>query len=214
MFDAFDILYKGLIIGIVVSAPMGPVGVLCIQRTLNKGRWYGFVTGVGATMSDLTYALLTGYGLSLVSDFMSHHIQPLQILGSVMLMVFGIYTFKSNPMKSLRPSSGKKGTYAHNLITAFMLTLSNPLIIFLFLGLYARFGFLSREETIFEHVAGYFAIAIGALLWWFTLTYFVNKVRTHFDVRGIWVINRIIGTTVIIISIIALILTFTGKSLY
>lgn len=131
-----------------------------------------------------------------------------------MLMVFGIYTFKSNPMKSLRPSSGKKGTYAHNLITAFMLTLSNPLIIFLFLGLYARFGFLSREETIFEHVAGYFAIAIGALLWWFTLTYFVNKVRTHFDVRGIWVINRIIGTTVIIISIIALILTFTGKSLY
>lgn len=214
MLDAFDILYKGLIIGVVVSAPLGPVGVLCIQRTLNKGRWYGFVTGIGATLSDLSYALLTGYGLSLVSDFMSQHIKELQILGSILLLVFGIYTFRSNPMRSIRPSSGKKGTYMHNLVTAFMLTLSNPLIIFLFIGLFARFGFLSREETIFEHVAGYLSIAIGALLWWFTITYGVNKVRKHFDVRGIWIINRIIGTVVIIISIVALILTCTGKSLY
>ena len=61
----FDILVKGFIIGVVVSAPLGPVGVLCIQRTLNKGRWYGFVTGLGASLSDIAYALLTGYGMSL-----------------------------------------------------------------------------------------------------------------------------------------------------
>ena len=65
----FDILVKGFIIGVVVSAPLGPVGVLCIQRTLNKGRWYGFVTGLGASLSDIAYALLTGYGMSFVSDF-------------------------------------------------------------------------------------------------------------------------------------------------
>jgi threonine/homoserine/homoserine lactone efflux protein len=62
-----DILWKGFIIGVIVSAPLGPVGVLCIQRTLNKGRWYGFVTGIGASLSDIAYALLTGYGMSFVS---------------------------------------------------------------------------------------------------------------------------------------------------
>lgn len=214
MISTIDILYKGIIIGIVVSAPLGPVGVLCIQRTLNKGRWYGFVTGIGATLSDLTYALITGYGMSFISDFLSNHIFYLQIFGSILLMIFGIYTFRSNPVKSIRPSSGTKGTYLHNMVTAFMITLSNPLIIFLFIGLYARFGFLSDKITLFEHLTGYISIAIGALLWWFTITYFVNKVRTHFDVKGIWVINRIIGSIVVVISIIALVLTFTGKSLY
>lgn len=214
MISTLDIIFKGIIIGIVVSAPLGPVGVLCIQRTLNKGRWYGFVTGIGATLSDLCYALLTGYGMSFIADFLSKHILYLQIFGSILLMIFGIYTFRSNPVKSIRPASPTKGTYTHNLFTAFMLTLSNPLIIFLFIGLYARFGFLSSEINIFEHMTGYVSIAIGALLWWFTITYAVNKIRKHFDVRGIWIINRVIGSIVVIISIIALILTFIGKSIY
>ena len=68
----FDILWKGFIIGVIVSAPLGPVGVLCIQRTLNKGRWYGFVTGIGASLSDIAYALLTGYGMSFVFDGTGH----------------------------------------------------------------------------------------------------------------------------------------------
>lgn len=214
MISAIDILYKGIIIGIVVSAPLGPVGVLCIQRTLNKGRWYGFVTGIGATFSDLIYAMITGYGMSFISDFLSRHILYLQIFGSVLLMIFGIYTFRSNPVRSIRPTSPNKGTYIHNMFTAFMLTLSNPLIIFLFIGLFARFGFLSPEINIFEHLTGYIGIAAGAILWWFTITFAVNKVRKHFDVRGIWIINRVIGSIVVIVAIIALALTFTGKSLY
>lgn len=214
MISAIDILYKGIIIGIVVSAPLGPVGVLCIQRTLNKGRWYGFVTGIGATFSDLLYALLTGYGMSFIADFLSRHILYLQIFGSILLMIFGIYTFRSNPTKSIRPTSPNKGTYLHNMLTAFMLTLSNPLIIFLFIGLFARFGFLASNVNLFEHVTGYVGIATGAILWWFIITYAVNKVRKHFDVRGIWVINRIIGAIVVIVSVVALALTFTGKSIY
>ena len=83
-----DILVKGFVIGIVVSAPLGPVGVLCIQRTLNKGRWYGFVTGLGASLSDIAYALLTGYGMSFVFDYINKNIFYLQLLGSIMLLVF------------------------------------------------------------------------------------------------------------------------------
>ena len=101
----FDILVKGFIIGVVVSAPLGPVGVLCIQRTLNKGRWYGFVTGLGASLSDIAYALLTGYGMSFVFDYINKNIFYLQLLGSIMLLLFGIYTFRSNPVQSIRPAS-------------------------------------------------------------------------------------------------------------
>ena len=79
-----DILIKGFAIGVIVSAPLGPVGVLCIQRTLNKGRWYGFVTGLGASLSDIAYALLTGYGMSFIFDYIDKNIFYLQLLGSIM----------------------------------------------------------------------------------------------------------------------------------
>lgn len=115
-----DLLLKGLIIGIVVSAPLGPVGVLCIQRTLNKGRWFGFVTGVGAALSDICYALITGYGMSFMDELILKHHIFLQVVGSIMLLAFGIYTFRSNPVKSLRPASGTRGTYLHNFVTAFL----------------------------------------------------------------------------------------------
>jgi cytochrome c biogenesis protein CcdA len=86
-----DLLVKGLVIGVVVSAPLGPVGVLCIQRTLNKGRWYGFVTGLGACLSDIIYALITGYGMSFMDEFLTKNQVLLQIIGSVMLFLFGVF---------------------------------------------------------------------------------------------------------------------------
>ena len=196
----FDILWKGFIIGVVVSAPLGPVGVLCIQRTLNKGRWYGFITGLGASLSDIAYALLTGYGMSFVFDYVNKNIFYLQLFGSIMLLAFGIYTFRSNPVSSIRPVSTNKGSYFHNFITAFAVTLSNPLIIFLIIGLFA--------------VTGYLAIALGALAWWFGITFFVNKVRTQFNLRGIWILNRIIGGIVIVVSVFGLVFTLMGESLY
>ena len=209
-----DLLVKGLVIGVVVSAPLGPVGVLCIQRTLNKGRWFGFVTGLGAALSDICYAFLTGYGMSFMDDLILKHQLFLQIVGSIMLLAFGIYTFRSNPVKALRPVSAKRGTYLHNFVTAFFVTFSNPLIIFLFIGLFARFSFVMPGSPIGFQLVGYLAIILGALLWWFSITYFVNKVRTHFNVRGIWVLNRVIGSIVMIASVIGLGLAFFGNSLY
>ena len=209
-----DILWKGILIGVVVSAPLGPVGVLCIQRTLNKGRWYGFVTGLGAALSDIAYALLTGYGMSFIFDYISKNIFYLQLFGSVMLLAFGFYTFRSNPVQSIRPVSSNKGTYLHNFVTAFFVTLSNPLIIFLFIGLFARFGFLAPSVRLFEQISGYFFIVLGALIWWFGITFFVNKVRAKFNLRGIWMINRVIGIVVMVVSIVGLLYTLSGESLY
>ena len=209
-----DLLVKGLVIGVVVSAPLGPVGVLCIQRTLNKGRWYGFVTGLGACLSDIIYALITGYGMSFMDEFLTRHQVLLQIVGSIMLFVFGIFTFRSNPVRAIRPVSAKKGTYSHNFLTAFLVTLSNPLIIFLVIGLFARFSFVMPGSAIGFQQVGYWAIVLGALLWWFGITYLVNKVRARFNVRGIWILNRIIGGVVMLASVMSLVYTILGKTLY
>ena len=94
------------------------------------------------------------------------------------------------------------------------LTLSNPLIIFLFVGLFARFAFVSEGVLVFEAVTGYLAIALGALTWWFGITFFVNKVRTQFNLRGIWILNRIIGGIVMVVSAFGLVFTLMGESLY
>lgn len=206
-----NLLWKGIVIGIIVSAPLGPVGVLCIQRTLNKGRWYGFVTGIGAAISDIFYALLTGFGMSFVFDYVQQNMYYLQLLGSLMLLGFGIYTFRSNPVNSIRTISANKGTYLHNMVTAFFVTLSNPLIIFLFIGLFARFSFVSN--TIYESFTSYVAIALGALMWWFFITYSVNKVRKQFNLRAIIRLNKIIGTIVMVVAVLGLVFTLLGQSL-
>lgn len=213
--STIDLVIKGLLIGIVASAPMGPVGVLCIQRTLNKGRWYGFITGLGAAVSDIIYALITGFGMSFVVDFIENveTMFYLKLIGSVMLFCFGIYTFKSNPAESMRPTSKNKGTLLHNFITAFLVTLSNPLIIFLFVALFARFTFVVPDHFI-QQSMGYVSIFIGALLWWFLLSYFINKIRARFNVKEIFLINKVIGSIVSIAAVIGIIVTFIGSHYY
>lgn len=186
---------------------MGPVGVLCVQRTLNKGRWFGFVTGIGACVSDFIYALITGLGMSFVMDFISnsHYRYILQISASIILMIFGIYSFRSNPMKKVHVSNrGNKGSLIHNCITAFLVTFSNPLIIMLMMGLFAQFAFIIPNHPV-EMCAGYIGIIGGAMLWWYGLTWLVDKIRAVFDTNGIQIINKVVGSIVIVMSIIVLI---------
>lgn len=204
--DILDFVFKGILIGLMASAPMGPVGVLCIQRTLNKGRWYGFITGIGACVSDIIYALFTGFGMSFVMNFVGneHNRFILQISGSVVLLLFGIYCYRSNPTKNMHQSNkNQKGTLAHNGVTAFLVTLSNPLIIFLFIFLFAQFAFVVNDRP-FEMTVGYASIILGALLWWFGLTWLIDKVRGKFDNYGIVLINRVVGCIVVIFSVIML----------
>jgi threonine/homoserine/homoserine lactone efflux protein len=200
-----------MLIGMVASAPMGPVGILCVQRTLNKGRWYGFVTGIGAAVSDIIYAGITGFGMAFVMDFVNNDQNKfyLQIIGSVLLLAFGVYTYRSDPTKNMRQSGMQRGTIWYNMWTAFLVTFSNPLIIFLFMALFAQFAFVIPDHP-FEMVIGFASIVGGALLWWYGLSWLVDKVRTIFDAQGIRIINRIIGAVVIIFSIVSLFGTVTN----
>jgi threonine/homoserine/homoserine lactone efflux protein len=207
-----EIVVKGIIIGIVASAPMGPVGILCVQRTLNKGRIYGFVTGCGAAVSDIIYALITGYGLSFIYDFINnqHNLFWLQLCGSIMLLGFGIYTYRSKPVENTRKVSHNRSNLIRNGISGFFITLSNPLIVFLFLAMFTPLSFMLPDLPLYQQAIGYLSILGGAMLWWLFITYAVNKLKSRFDVRGIWIINRIIGAVVITASFISVILILTG----
>ena len=200
-----------MLIGLIASAPMGPVGVLCVQRTLNKGRWYGFITGIGAVVSDLIYAAITAYGMSYVMDVLNNQQTRmyLQIVGSVLLLVFGLYTYKSDPTKKIHNSGNGRGTLWHNGVTAFLVTFSNPLIIFLFLASYAQFAFVMPNHP-FEMVVGFLSIIFCALLWWYGLTWLIDKIRGKFDANGIRLINQVIGSVVVLCSIIMFFGTVTN----
>ncbi len=184
---------------------MGPIGILTVQRTLNKGRVSGWFTGLGAAASDLFYCLLTGLGISFVTDYIEDNVTMLQILGSVILIVYAAYMILHNPEGDRVRDTNDKDDNTRDAITGFFFTLSNPLILFLVIPLFARFGFPNPEEHKWYHIIlGYLFIAGGALLWWTVITYAVDKVRSQFTKGSMWTINRIMGGLLLIISLYGL----------
>ncbi|MCM1319582.1 MAG: LysE family transporter [Muribaculaceae bacterium] len=198
-------ILKAFVIGIVISAPMGPVGVLCIQRTLDKGRKAGLYTGVGASISDLFYCIITAFGLSFVEEFLTRNQNVIQLIGSLVLVAFGVYIFRKNPAADLRRNSTGEATPKKDILTGFAFTVSNPLIVFLIIGLFARFNFLGKDIMWYHHIAGFVFIITGALFWWWSITWLVNKVRAHFNLRSMWLINRITGTIIFAFSAVGII---------
>lgn len=205
---------QGFIIGLCTSAPVGPIAILCIQRTLQKGRTCGFVSGLGAASSDFIYALIALFGLSFVMDFIQQHEFLIQIVGAIVIILFGIFIFFQNPTKGLKRSATEKSTsYYQEYLTSFALTITNPLMIFLFLGLYARMEFLVNSAGWWENVLGMLAVMAGATTWWFIITLIASTFRNKFNIRGLWMLNKITGTLIFIIALISLVLTVTGNSI-
>ena len=188
-----SIIIGCLSVGVILSAPMGPIGVLVIQRTMEKGRKSGLYTGLGAA------------GLSFVTDFITHNQELFQIGGSIILIVFALFMILRNPIKRPKHDDEVKINYTHDATTGFFLTLSNPLIIFLIFPLFARFGFPSSEFKFYHYIIGYVFIVAGALLWWTTITYVVDKLRAKFNINSMWLINKIMGSIIMILAIYGLI---------
>ncbi len=205
--DTFISIIIGCIsIGIILSAPMGPIGILCVQRTLNKGRLSGLFTGIGAAFSDLFYCLLAGLGLSIVTDFIEANVNILQVAGSVILVIYSLYMILHDPIKKnvddKESQAGNDNT--RDMITGFFLTLSNPLIIFLVLPLFARFSFPMADYKFYHIITGYVFIVVGALLWWSVITYAVDKVRSRFNINSMRTINRVMGTILLAVALYGL----------
>lgn len=212
----FYMAWRGIAIGLIISAPMGPVGMLCIQRTLDKGRRTGLYTGIGAAISDLFYCLLTGFGLSFIEDFLERNQNIIQLIGSFVLIGFGVYLFRNNPSKGLKRPVNENVSIEKNILTGFLFTVSNPLILFLIIGLFARFNFILPAYSdgawaihLAQYVIGFVFIFIGAIIWWWFITFSVDKVRSHFNIRSMWLINKIIGGIIILFAIVGI---FTAVS--
>lgn len=221
MINILQEFLKGWFIGICVSAPVGPLGVLCIQRTLSRGRWHGVVTGIGATTSDIIYALLVGASMNFITDFINNNMIVIQIVGAIIICLFGVQIYKSKPEDFNRLKKHQIHTHHeksksnvfkkivqnkmfHDYITAFGLCFSNPLIIFLFIGLFAQFHVMSSGDS-FTNFITFIAILIGAFCWWLTLTYIIGHFRGNFKERGLLILNHITGTLLILGALITVI---------
>ena len=202
-------ILTGILIGLCVSVPVGPLGVLCIQRTVTRGRGHGIVTGLGATTSDLVYALLVGFSMGFIIEFIEAHQLVIQVIGSIIIGGFGLHIYTKDPLKQLehkkRPHS--KGDLFSDYITAFGLCFSNPMIIFLFIGLFARFNIVNPDAPI-QTIVGMASILVGATLWWLTLTMLVNLISTKlFKEKGLNILNKITGAVLIVLALVGVIST-------
>lgn len=193
---------KGIIIGLSISIPLGPIGMLCIQRTLQRGQKHGIATSLGATFSDLIYSIITMFFLNFIIGFIEEQQQIIQIIGSVVIVCFGIWIYASHP--SSQPLPHEKPV-EHSLLTdfftSFALTLSNPLILFVLIALFARFDFIQPQMSVVEYAFALFSILIGATIWWLILTSFASHFRNKISFRGLKLINRIVGGVIISIGL-------------
>jgi threonine/homoserine/homoserine lactone efflux protein len=201
-----DTVIKGIIIGLFISVPMGPIGMLIVQRTLDRGRKYGIATGLGATSSDLIYTVVGLFFIGFVVDFIEENKIVLQVIGSIVVFLFGIFIYKNKPQHQLQhqllPKQQNSGNIVTDFFSSLVLTLSNPFILFVLLALFARFNFLAENTTLFHNIVGMLSILAGALSWWLVLTYLVNKSRSKLSYRSINLINQIIGLIIMLIGVV------------
>ncbi len=208
-----DLLFiiKGLLIGISVSAPLGPIGVLCIQRTLNKGFKSGFISGIGAASADIIYAVIAGFSITYISDFLIEYQTYIRLIGGAFLILVGIRIAISNPAKQIRKLRVKGNNFYKDFITSFLITISNPITILAFGAFFAAFNMISKTDGNFPIVIMIITVFSGSLLWWLSLIGIVTVFKKRIRLRNLLWINRITGVLIVLFAIFVMISAFLPK---
>ncbi len=196
-------LLKGFIVGLGASIPLGPLGVLCVQKTLSKGRNSGLFTGLGASVSDTFYAGISLIGLSFVENFISANRAPVMLIGGIIIILIGLKVYTTNPIKQIRQKHAHKH-HLEDFIEALIMTITNPGAIFLILGLFAAVGINSGDKT--ENISVItilWGVFLGTVTWWFTLTTTINVFRKKFRLKQLIMINRVAGIIIAVLGIIS-----------
>ncbi|MGC9393935.1 MAG: LysE family translocator [Anaerolineae bacterium] len=195
-----SLLLRGLVIGLSIAAPVGPIGVLCIRRTLAEGRAAGLVSGLGAATADMLFGCVAGFGLTFISNALLAQQVWLQLIGGLFLCYLGVKTLLSRPAEIAATAQGK-GLLAAYTSTLF-LTATNPLTIFAFAAIYAGLGAAAGDyRAALTLVAGVFA---GSALWWLLLSGGVSLFRAKFNARSLLWVNRISGVVIVGFGLFAL----------
>jgi len=202
------LLVKGAIVGFLASIPLGPVGVLCIQRTINKGKRSGLYSGLGAAVVDMLYAVVAVLGLSFIITFIEEQAIYFQFMGGVVLLILGIRIFYTNPVHQIRKHRRKKTNLIEDFLSVVVLTLSNPLAVFLFIAAFAGIGIVTSNKAWFNSGLLILGVFLGATLWWFMLTYTVNVFRKKFRLKQLWWVNKIAGAAIVLFGFFAVLSIF------
>jgi len=192
---------KGIAIGFVMAIPIGPIGIMCIRKTLTEGRLSGLIIGLGAATADLFYGCVAVFGLTVISDTLSDQRIWIRIVGGALLLFLGIKTFRAQPKdpKIKISGSGRLRSY----FTVVILTLTNPLTIFAFIAVFAAFG-LGDGLSFFSAVVLVAGVFIGSCLWFFLLTSGTILFRKKLDLVGLKWVNKIAGILIIISGFIVI----------
>lgn len=198
-------LLKGLVIGFSIAAPVGPIGVLCIRRTLADGRASGLATGVGAATADAIYGSIAGFGLTLVSNVLIAQQLWLRLVGGAFLGYLGIRTILTKPSErsSVAGGSGLVAVFA----STFFLTLTNPMTILSFAAVFAGLGLAGTGGNYVSAGALVLGVFTGSALWWIVLSSGAGVFRTKFNPRGLQWVNRISGAIITGFGLFALVST-------
>lgn len=198
-----SIILKGLILGFVVSIPLGPVAILCVRRTLQKGQSAGLLSGAGAMFSDLIYAAIAYTGIGFVISFIERYETAFQLLGSLIFFLFGAYMYLRPPNLDVKDAVTKPSWYNY-FLTSFACTIINPGILLLYLAGFSRFDFTEKWfSSQLTFLITMLAIGIGAMLWWTILTGFVSHIRQRISITDIKSANKVFAIGVMIVSCIS-----------
>ncbi|WP_018338514.1 LysE family translocator [Butyricimonas synergistica] len=209
----YDILYlfKGMLVGLMVSIPLGPMGVLIIQKTLHKGALSGFIAGMGAASADLFYAAVAAFGLGFVINIVQAHELLLQIIGGIFLIVIGLKIYFDNPIRQIRQrrqgrvsKTGLLGDY----LSLFFLTVSNPITVVVFMAVFAGMSVFGESSSLLGEVLVVAGVLLGGGVWWYTLSTLVNIFRKKFRLRVLITINRVSGMVITVLGALVILSAF------
>ena len=192
---------KGLVIGFSIAAPVGPIGVLCIRRSLADGRWVGLATGLGAATADAAYGCIAAFGLTAISGFLVGQKFWLGLIGGVFLCYLGVRTIVSAPAEQATPAQGE-GLFSAYLSTLF-LTLTNPMTILSFLAVFAGFGF-GTSSNYFAAAVLVAGVFLGSALWWLVLSGGVGLLRSRVTSKWMRAVNRFSGALIFCFGLYAI----------
>jgi threonine/homoserine/homoserine lactone efflux protein len=182
-------LWKGVLVGLVIAVPAGPVGVLCIRRTIFQGRLAGFISGMGAAAGDAIFGIIAGSGLTFVSDLLLDYQKWLRISGAGFLLLVGIRAFTAEPLAKTK-SERDPETLLADFASTFALTLTNPITILAFLAIFASIGFAGEDATLAGAAILVLGVWLGSLLWWAGLALGAGAFRHSFRRNHLVWINR------------------------
>lgn len=194
---------QGIVLGFSIAAPVGPIGVLCIRRTLSNGRASGFVSGLGAATADAFYGSIAAFGVTLISDVLVGQKMWLSLIGGTFLCYLGIRTFFAKTAENAASARGEGlvGAYGSTLF----LTLTNPLTILFFAALFAGVGIAAGKGNYLSALSLVAGVFTGSASWWLILSGGVSLLRSRFNLRALSWVNRISGVIITGFGVIALV---------